>query len=197
MERPPIVAAMVGDRWVGKSALYVTYTSGKFPEDHVSAEEVEDCEVIGFNVGERRAFLDLFEVSGDLYDYKDIRYFNYRRSHIILLCFSVIRPTSLANVLERWAPEVKKYCHKGALVLLVGTQVDLREDKQVLDKMAARDEVPVTYEQGQKIARKIKAMKYLECSAKSGQGVDNVFGEVLRFAKLLQRGSAKDLCTVS
>jgi GTPase SAR1 family protein len=47
--------------------------------------------------------------------------------------------------------------------MLVGTKIDLREDKETLDKLK-KEKLP-TYEDGVKLAQTIGAKMYLECSA--------------------------------
>lgn len=49
--------------------------------------------------------------------------------------------------------------------LLVGTQVDLRDDGATLETLAKNKQQPVTFESGEKLAHELKAVKYMECSA--------------------------------
>ena len=58
--------------------------------------------------------------------------------------------------------------------------MDLREDKNVINKLADRGKKPVTPEQGEQMRQDIKAVRYMECSAKTGQGVKPVFDEAIR-----------------
>ena len=185
MEETTLVTAVVGDPLVGKSAVFLTQTLGKFLGTHIKAEEIEDCEFC-FTCGETRCKLDLFEVSGQLLDFNEIRFFNYRRSDIVLICFSVINPTSFENVTRKWAPELRKYCHKRTPVLLVGTQADLREDKELTQKLESLKKAPITFRQGKALARKIKATKYVECSAQTRVGLSEVFDEIICIAKDIQ-----------
>ncbi|KAJ2766651.1 GTP-binding protein Rho1 [Coemansia nantahalensis] len=55
----------------------------------------------------------------------------------------------------------------------------------------------VTYEEGVSVASKINAHKYMECSAKSGAGVRDVFEEATR-AALTAAGKRKrkGICVV-
>lgn len=62
--------------------------------------------------------------------------------------------------------------------LIVGTQVDLRGDPQVVEKLARQKQRPVMPEQGERLAREIGAVKYVECSALTQMGLKNVFDEV-------------------
>lgn len=66
----------------------------------------------------------------------------------------------------------------GVPCLIVGTQVDLRDDPQVIEKLARQKQRPVASEQGERLARELGAVKYVECSALTQKGLKNVFDEV-------------------
>ncbi len=55
-----------------------------------------------------------------------------------------------------------------------GTKIDLREDKEALQLLSDAGQSPVKREQGQKLANKIRAVKYLECSALTQRGLKQV-----------------------
>ena len=55
-----------------------------------------------------------------------------------------------------------------------GTKLDLRDDRQCLSELAAKGLSPIKREQGQKLATKVHARKYLECSALTQQGLKRV-----------------------
>ena len=57
----------------------------------------------------------------------------------------------------------------------MGTKVDLRADRAVLDK----HEELVSKEEGERMAESVKAAKYLECSALTQEGVKNVLNELI------------------
>ena len=81
---------------------------------------------------------------------------------------------------ERWFPELHHFC-PGVPFLLVGTQIDLRDDLQVIESLAKQNESPITIEQGEKLASELGAVKYVECSALTQKGLKNVFDEVSSF----------------
>ena len=64
----------------------------------------------------------------------------------------------------QWVPEIAHHCPKTPF-LVVGTQVDLRNDAGTIDKLAKNKQRPLTVEQGEKLAKELKAVKYVECSA--------------------------------
>ena len=55
-----------------------------------------------------------------------------------------------------------------------GTKIDLREDKEALQALSDNGHSPIKREQGQKLANKIRAVKYLECSALTQRGLKQV-----------------------
>jgi GTPase SAR1 family protein len=61
-----------------------------------------------------------------------------------------------------------------ARCLIVGTQVDLREDPQVMEELQWQ---PISPDQGEHLARELGAVKYVECSARTRKGLENVFDE--------------------
>ena len=85
---------------------------------------------------------------------------------------------------EKWFPEVHHHC-PGVPCLIVGTQVDLRDDSQIIEKLARQEQSPVGIEQGERLARELGAVKYVECSALTQKGLKNVFDEVSSFTVLL------------
>lgn len=64
----------------------------------------------------------------------------------------------------QWVPEITHHCQKTPF-LLVGTQIDLRDDAATVEKLAKNKQKPITYESGEKLAKELKAVKYVECSA--------------------------------
>uniref|UniRef100_A0A8C7PLF5 Uncharacterized protein n=1 Tax=Oncorhynchus mykiss TaxID=8022 RepID=A0A8C7PLF5_ONCMY len=80
---------------------------------------------------------------------------------------SSLLPVSLTHSLTRvfqWVPEITHHCPKTPF-LLVGTQIDLRDDPSTIEKLAKNKQKPITLETAEKLAKDLKAVKYVECSA--------------------------------
>ena len=122
-------------------------------------------------------------------DYDRLRPLSYPQTDVFLVCFSVTSPASFENVKEKWFPEVHHHC-PGVPCLIVGTQIDLRDDAQVIEKLARQKQRPVTSEQGERLARELGAVKYVECSALTQKGLKNVFDEVRQYPLLLVHPSS-------
>ena len=56
----------------------------------------------------------------------------------------------------------------------MGTQIDLRDDAATIEKLAKNKQKPITFEQGEKLAKELKAVKYVECSALTQVWVWNI-----------------------
>ena len=110
-------------------------------------------------------------------DYDHLRPLSYPQTDVFLVCFSLISPTSFENVKEKWFPEVRHHC-PGVPCLIVGTQVDLRDNPQIMEKLQRQEQEMIAPEQGECLARELGAVQYVECSAITQKGLKNVFDAV-------------------
>jgi GTPase SAR1 family protein len=65
---------------------------------------------------------------------------------VFLICFSLVNPASFENVRAKWYPEVRHHC-PNVPIILVGTKLDLREDKETIEKLKEKRLAPITYPQ--------------------------------------------------
>jgi len=128
-------------------------------------------------IGDEPYTLGLFDTAGQE-DYDRLRPLSYPQTDVFLVCFSVVAPASFENVKEKWFPEVRHHC-PGVPCLIVGTQMDLRDDPTFIEKLAKNKQKPIAVEQGNKLARDLGAVKYVECSALRQKGLKDVFDEAI------------------
>lgn len=96
----------------------------------------------------------------------------------------------------QWYPEMAHFCESVPL-LLICTKIDLRDDPTTTSLMAAQGTSPITALEGEKVAKEIGARRYLECSAKMGRGVREVFdGAVRESLRKKGRGVRGKKCVV-
>ncbi|KAF6760208.1 P-loop containing nucleoside triphosphate hydrolase protein [Ephemerocybe angulata] len=120
-------------------------------------------------------------------DYPRLRPMAYANAHVILICFAVDDPESLANVLDKWAKETAAERPK-LPVLLVGCKGDRRARRRHSPRFPFRskgrdssspelaDQIRTMLPpQATTVAKEINARAYLECSAMTGDGVPDVF----------------------
>ncbi|KAI9656927.1 MAG: Rho GTPase [Alyxoria varia] len=168
--------------------------------------------------------LSLWDTAGQE-EFDRLRSLSYDDTHTIMLCFSVgppffqlplidqtnvDSPQSLENVESKWVGEIVENC-PGVEIVLVALKCDLRsasgEDNEEEDgnneeavKTEPRKDM-LTYHQGVEVAKRIRALRYLECSAMKNRGVNEAFTEAARIALRVQlqqkdKKGLKDKCMV-
>ncbi|XP_017718183.1 PREDICTED: rho-related GTP-binding protein RhoQ [Rhinopithecus bieti] len=184
--RPPAMAhgpgapdasscVVVGDGAVARSCLLIELCHDGLPEEYVPT--VFDPHAVSVTVGGKQYLLGLYDTAGQE-DYDRLRPLSYPMTDVFLICFSVVNPASFQNVKEEWVPELKEYA-PNVPFLLIGTQIDLRDDPKTLARLNDMKEKPICVEQGQKLAKEIGACCYVECSALTQKGLKTVFDEAI------------------
>jgi len=172
-----IKLVVIGDGAVGKTCLLISYANNKFPEDYIPT--VFDNYVVNITAGNETIELGLWDTAGQE-EYDRLRPLSYANANVFLICFAVVNPISYDNISYKWHPEVMHFCPDTPLVL-VGTKVDLRKDEAFVEKnLRANNLQPISTAQGQELAKKIKAFKYLECSARTEENLKTVFDEAIK-----------------
>jgi cell division control protein 42 len=75
-----------------------------------------------------------------------------------------MEPASFWNVEEKWIPEIRAWS-PGTPCLLIGTQIDLRDNAMSLQKMSHKKQKPISKDEGERMAKKCGAYAYIECSS--------------------------------
>ena len=70
------------------------------------------------------------------------------------------------------------HCPNTPLVL-VGTKTDLRDEKETIATLQDKRLSPISTVQGNKLRKDIGAVKYVECSALTQEGLKTVFDEAI------------------
>lgn len=178
-----IKLVVVGDGAVGKTCLLISYTSNSFPKEYVPT--VFDNYSANVKVDDEVVSLGLWDTAGQE-DYDRLRPLSYPGTDIFLICFSVVSHTSFSNVKSKWWPEVTHHCSKATL-MLIGTKIDLRDDGETIEKLRQKGQQPIAWEQGEQMARDIRASSYMECSALTQKGLKQVFDEAIKAVRERER----------
>ncbi|XP_025098113.1 ras-related C3 botulinum toxin substrate 1-like isoform X2 [Pomacea canaliculata] len=171
-----IKCVVVGDGAVGKTSLFMSYTRKMFPGEYIPT--VFDNDIAHVHVNGELYELGLWDTAGQE-DYDRIRPLSYPGTDVFLLCYSLISPSSYENIKHKWHPEVRHHC-PDVPMLLVGTKLDLRDDKETVQQLRAKNLAPISHSEGSTLAQRIGAVRYLECSALTMRGVKAVFDEAVK-----------------
>ncbi|KAJ7792944.1 P-loop containing nucleoside triphosphate hydrolase protein [Mycena olivaceomarginata] len=173
-----IKIVFVGDGGVGKTCLCTSYAKKKFPEDYVPTVFESWAESV--RIGEETWTWGLWDTAGQD-DYDRLRPLSYPQADIFVVCFNIASRASFDNVQEKWFPEIRHY-EPDVPSIVVGLQIDLRFDVKTIQKMAKQGQLPISAAEGEQRARHAGAIKYVECSAKTREGLESVFDQVIAAA---------------
>ncbi|KAL8789615.1 MAG: hypothetical protein Q9213_001051 [Squamulea squamosa] len=136
----------------------------------------------------KRMKLSLWDTAGQE-TYKSITRSYFRGASGALLVFDITRRSTFDHATE-WLTDLRQIAEEGIVVVLVGNKSDLAGASTVTSNGTARgsnseakgvdkeNKRAVMIEEAEEWCRKNGVLRYVETSAKSGQGVENAFLEV-------------------
>ena len=169
-ERQHIKLVVVGDGTVGKTCLCYTYKQGSFPDNDEHRPTIFDNSFIDLRLDGRRLNLNVWDTAGQE-EFERLRPLMYPGTDVFLLCYAINNVASFNNIMIKWAPELRKHC-PNARIVLIATKADCRGSDPTTSVERAR---------GRRMAlKKLKADGFVECSARTGEGVPEAFETAVR-----------------
>jgi small GTP-binding protein len=162
---------LVGDTRVGKTCLLTRLTQGVFRDSAATVGAAFQTHTVTTQFGART--LQIWDTAGQE-KYRSLAPMYYRSAHVAILCFDLTNRESF-QALGAWADELAEKGTGELQTIIVGCKADLTDARAV-----AREEA-------QEFAFEKGASHYLECSAKAGSGVADLFTKA---AELLGQGSS-------
>jgi len=140
-------ALIVGDKKVGKTGLLFRLTRTKFEGEESLKRGISKFEM-GYKTTRMRDMINGNTIKLQIYDtnMEDMAAYvkacntHLSLSHVVIICFSVLKKSSFFNAVQKWLYLVKKRNTDSYVVILVGTNTD-------------RPKRQVTYEEAAKVAR--------------------------------------------
>ncbi|CAH8486782.1 unnamed protein product [Heterobilharzia americana] len=94
---------LIGDKQVGKTSLVVSYTSNDYPAEYKPSTLDTYCVEVCADT--RPVNLHICDAGGKE-EVASLRHLSYLDAHVILLCFSVVRPDSFRSLKTVWLKEL-------------------------------------------------------------------------------------------
>ncbi|KAL4898435.1 P-loop containing nucleoside triphosphate hydrolase protein [Aspergillus ambiguus] len=119
---------------------------------------------------QKKMKLSLWDTAGQE-TYKSITRSYFRGASGALLVFDITRPATFTSCTQ-WLQDLRQIAEDGIVVILVGNKSDLAGDD------SATNQRRVTRQEAEEWCRMNNIVRYVETSAKSGDGVERAFLEV-------------------
>ena len=149
---------IIGEMGVGKTCLMQRLVDNH-PQDYRYTIGVEFGSA-SFVINGEQVKLQIWDTAGQE-RFRSVTRGYYRGSAGVLIVYDVSRRATFARV-ANWLTEAKAHTGAHTTLILIGNKCDLDEDREV------------SKEEGAKFAEENNLM-FLECSAKSGENVDQAF----------------------
>ena len=151
---------IIGDSSVGKSNLLLRYSHNKFTEDYQATIGVE-FGAKNTQINGKTCRIQIWDTAGQE-NFRSITRAYYKNSVCALVVYDITNRESFNNV-QNWIEDCLSQSPKTVILVLVGNKIDLSDRK-------------VTFDEGKELAEKNK-MLFFECSAKTGENVNEIFNK--------------------
>ncbi|KAF9763019.1 Transforming protein RhoA [Nosema granulosis] len=181
MTNAPIISkqlTLVGHGTCGKTSILNRHMNKRF-------DEIMDPTVFSSTTNEYKheqgsIELRLWDTAGQD-EFSRFRHLALPTADYILICFSVESRASYTEIKNSFIPLIKECCPT-AKYFIAATKIDLREDRNVLERLVEAGDSPISRNEGLELAKTVGAVGYFECSAKQDKGIEEIFYQISKFA---------------
>ncbi|KAH0793333.1 small GTP-binding protein [Histomonas meleagridis] len=158
-----IKIVLVGDTRVGKSCLLSKFVQGSFDKDMpATIGAAFFIKIIQTPNGNVR--LQLWDTAGQE-QFRSLAPMYYRSASVAVLVFDLTSKSTLDG-LDEWAAEILDKAPPGVRLVVIGNKLDLKEERVIPEHS------------GRAVANKFGAVLYGETSAKTGEGIQEIFSKI-------------------
>ena len=155
---------LLGDPAVGKTTLVTKFVHGKFSGDYKMTIGV-DIMRKDIIINKNQVILSIWDIAGQD-RFRNFRNIFYKGSSGALIVFDLTRQSSFEN-LNKWIKELKEFTNNTTPFIIIGNKSDLIDMR-----MIKKEEIIKFSDQNN--------YKFIETSAKTGEGVDDSFFELAK-----------------
>ena len=157
---------LIGDSLVGKTCLIQRYANGIFKEDYIST--------VGLDYYTKQEMINNLNVSVKLWDtagqerFKALTPSFFRNAEGVVIAYDVTNSESFDN-LKFWISSIKTNLFEKNIfipIIIIGNKIDLEDMRDISKDVASA-------------FAKENNFKYFETSAKTGEGVDEAFRDLV------------------
>ena len=149
----------LGNSEVGKTSIINRFTSNYFDKDLINTIGM-DSKTHQMKIGEKTVNLKIWDSAGQE-RFRSIQKYYYNQVDGILFVYDITKEESF-KIIESWLDEVKTKAINTLCGVLIGNKIDLKNERVV------------STEDGKKLADQLE-LKFIECSAFSGDNVEQAF----------------------
>ncbi|EDR29385.1 GTP-binding protein RHO4 precursor, putative [Entamoeba dispar SAW760] len=160
----------IGDDTAKKVQLLTTFIEGKYPKEYIPTVFENSTKTL--KIRGKQVVVDLWDSTG-FESLSSIRQPLYSNVDIILVCYSVVNKNSFINVKNKWYPEMKSLCPHTPF-FLIATQSEKR------NKCCENKNHLISTGDGLQLSKELKAIEYIECSAKNNENIDYIFEQCIK-----------------
>lgn len=162
-----IKITILGDRAVGKTSLIKKYVTGAFETDYHPTLGVDiTLKDIVLDEINSEVRLILWDIAGQN-KYELTRKMFFQGCIGALLVYDVTRTSTFENITAKWLNDFKQYGRPNGTFILIGNKIDME------------DSIKIQSENGIKLSKELKAIDFIETSAKYGKNVEKAFEKLV------------------
>jgi Ras-related protein Rab-2A len=150
---------IIGDSSVGKSNLLMKFAHNKFTEDYQATIGVE-FGAKNIEINKKIYRIQIWDTAGQE-NFRSITRAYYKNSVCAMVVYDITNRESFNNIVN-WIEDVHNQSPKTISIVLIGNKIDLENKREV------------TFDEGNEFAMK-NGIIFMETSAKSGEGVEEIF----------------------
>lgn len=156
---------IIGNSNVGKSCILTKFVDDEFIS-HNSTTIGVDYKTFRTNYLDKDIKLLIWDTAGQE-RFKSITKTFYKGAQVVIICFDLTNEISFEDV-DIWLEEIKKEKIGDPIIVLVGTKSDLTSSRVI------------TKEEALKKTTHLKFDAYFETSAKTNQGIEDIFNSIIK-----------------